>query len=77
MAIMVALLNAEPAPLGEIAPGLPSELERIVTRCLRKDVARRSQSMAEIKIELEEMKDEPDSGGSMRKPSPARIHAKH
>jgi len=35
--------------------GLPRELERIVLRCLRKDAARRSQSMAEIKLELEEL----------------------
>ena len=37
MATMAAVLNQEPAPLGEIVPGLSRELERIVTRCLRKD----------------------------------------
>ena len=65
MATMVALLSREPAPLGEIAPGLPRELERIVTRCLRKDLVRRSQSMAEIKIALEELKEETESGASI------------
>jgi serine/threonine protein kinase len=63
MATVAAILNREPEPLTEIAPGLPKELERIVTRCLRKDVARRSQSMAEIKIALEEPKEETESVG--------------
>ncbi len=77
MATMVALLNREPAPLGEIAPGLPKELERIVTRCLRKDLARRSQSMAEIKIALEELKEETESGASMSMAPAARRPANH
>lgn len=65
MATMAAVLNQEAAPLGELVPGLPRDLERIVTRCLRKDLARRSQSMAEIKIALEELKEEAESGASM------------
>ena len=62
MATMAAVLNQEPPPLAELAPGLPKELERIVARCLRKDLSRRSQSMAEIKIALEELKEESESG---------------
>jgi serine/threonine protein kinase/WD40 repeat protein len=64
MKTMAAVLNQEPPPLAEIAPELPRELERIVARCLRKDLARRSQSMAEIKIALEELKEESESGAS-------------
>ncbi|MGO9256834.1 MAG: protein kinase domain-containing protein [Bryobacteraceae bacterium] len=64
MATMAAVLNQEPPPLAEIAPGLPKELERIVARCLRKDLSRRSQSMAEIRIALEELKEETESGAS-------------
>jgi eukaryotic-like serine/threonine-protein kinase len=62
MKTMAAVLNQEPAPLAEIAPEVPKELERIVVRCLRKDLARRSQSMAQIKIELEDLKEESASG---------------
>jgi serine/threonine protein kinase len=61
MATMAAVLNQEPVPLAEVIPGLPKELERIVTRCLRKDLTRRSQSMAEIKLALEELKEEAES----------------
>jgi serine/threonine protein kinase len=61
LATMAAILNQEPVPLSEIVPGLPKELERIVTRCLRKDLVRRSQSMAEIKVALEELKEETES----------------
>lgn len=64
MATMAAVLNQEPVPLSESAPDLPKELERIVARCLRKDLARRSQSMAEIKIALDELKEETASGSS-------------
>ena len=62
MKTMAAVMTQEPTQLSEIAPAVPRELERIVTRCLRKDLARRSQSMAEIKLALEELKNESESG---------------
>src|SRR5215469_7888241 len=65
MATIAAILHEFPPPLGKTVPGLPKELERIVNRCLRKDLARRSQSMAEIKIALEDLKEETESGASV------------
>jgi len=56
---IAAILNREPEPLAETTP---RELDRIVQRCLRKDPARRFQSMADLKVALEELKDESDSG---------------
>ena len=41
---------------------LPKELERIILRCLRKEPNRRFQNMADVKIELLEVKEESDSG---------------
>jgi Tol biopolymer transport system component len=76
MATMAAILNKEPQPLAELAPDLPRELERIVARCLRKELPRRSQSMAEIKIALEELKDETESGMSAASPAAARVPAR-
>jgi serine/threonine protein kinase/Tol biopolymer transport system component len=48
-----------PAPnLKEINPGLPDDLQRIIRRCLAKDPERRYQSMKEVAIELEELRQE-------------------
>jgi len=62
MATIAAILKDEPESTSSILPRLPVEVERVVTRCLRKDLARRSQSMAEIRIALQDLKDESESG---------------
>jgi eukaryotic-like serine/threonine-protein kinase len=62
MATLAAILNREPEPLAVVAPGVPKEVERIVARCLRKELGRRSQNMAEVKLALEELKEESESG---------------
>jgi serine/threonine protein kinase len=49
------ILQREPKPLSEAAPGLPAELANIVHRCLRKDPARRFQYMDDVKVELLEV----------------------
>jgi serine/threonine protein kinase/Tol biopolymer transport system component len=54
-----AVLNKEPAPL---SPDIPHDLEKTITRCLRKDPARRFQTMADLKVALEDLKEEFDSG---------------
>jgi Tol biopolymer transport system component/predicted Ser/Thr protein kinase len=56
--VVSAILNKEPAPLGV---EIPHDLERIITRCMRKDPARRFQNMADLKVALEELKEESDS----------------
>src|SRR5207245_906662 len=59
---MAAILTAEPAPLSRDTGAAPPELARIVNRCLRKAVEKRWQSMADVRIALEEFKQELDSG---------------
>ena len=59
---VAAVLKSEPRPAREMAEGLPRELQRIIARCLRKDLGRRSQSIAEVKLELEELIEESESG---------------
>ena len=56
---LAAVLYLEPPSL---PAGTPSELERVVARCLRKDPARRLQTMADLRVALEELKEESDSG---------------
>ncbi len=62
MSTVAAIIMQEPVPVGEAAPGLPGELERLINRCLRKDRNQRWQAMADVKITLEELKREEDAG---------------
>jgi serine/threonine protein kinase len=70
---LAAILQKEPAPVRELVPAVPAEVERVVMRCLRKDPARRFQTMADLKVALEELKEQSDSGSrsSLRNPKPA------
>ncbi|MCP5114282.1 MAG: protein kinase, partial [bacterium] len=62
MSTLAAIINKEPLPVHQAGEGVPSELERIVNWCLRKRLDRRAQHMDEIKIALEELKEETASG---------------
>jgi serine/threonine protein kinase len=62
MSTLAAVLNQEPKPAIEISLSVPHDLEKIITRCLRKDPSRRFQHMADLKVALEELKEESDSG---------------
>jgi serine/threonine protein kinase len=59
---LAAILNKEPPPVREIAADAPRDLEKIIARCLRKDPNRRFQHMADVKVALEELKEESESG---------------
>jgi len=62
LSMLAAIVNQEPPSVRQVVEGLPSEMDRVVTRCLRKDPARRFQTMADLKVALEELKEESDSG---------------
>jgi len=55
LSTLVAILHREPTPLGT---PIPSDLEKIITRCLRKDPARRFQTMSQLKVALEDLSNE-------------------
>lgn len=61
-ATMAAVLHKEAKPPREIVPDVPAELDRVITRCLRKDPAKRQQHMTDVKVLLEELKEESESG---------------
>jgi serine/threonine protein kinase len=71
MSTLAAILNREPQPL---TPTTPRELDRIVTRCLRKDPTRRWQNMADLKVALEDLQEEADSGSLEASAIPVRKH---
>ena len=68
MSTLASILQQEPKPPTELDSRIPRELERLITRCLRKDPDRRFQHMADLKVALEELKEESESG----KLTPAR-----
>jgi len=59
---LAAIVEKEPQPPSAISSTTPPELDRLILRCLRKDINRRSQTMADLKLALEELRDESESG---------------
>ena len=62
LSTLASVLHNEPKPLGQAAEGIPREVERIIMRCLRKDPERRWQSMADLKVALEDALEEVELG---------------
>jgi Tol biopolymer transport system component/predicted Ser/Thr protein kinase len=59
---LATVRTSEPEPPGRVVPGLPVDLEKIIVRCLRKSPERRWQSMADLKVALEDLQEESDAG---------------
>jgi serine/threonine protein kinase len=59
---IASILREEPKPISQVVEGLPRDAEKIVRRCLRKDPERRFQTMADLRVALEDLKEESDSG---------------
>jgi serine/threonine protein kinase len=55
MALLAAVIEQEPEPLPET---LPPDLVKIILRCLRKEPARRYQTAADLKVALEDLREE-------------------
>jgi len=78
-----AVLYKDPQPASQAVAEIPPELDRIIARCLKKDPERRWQSMADVKVALEELRDELDSShfahavptAAIRRPSHMRLWA--
>jgi Tol biopolymer transport system component/tRNA A-37 threonylcarbamoyl transferase component Bud32 len=59
---LAAILKENPRPASQVVESVPKEVERLISRCLRKEVNQRAQHMDDVKIVLEELKQESDSG---------------
>jgi len=57
-----AVLRDDVRSLAEVAPDVPPQLESIITRCLKKDPDQRWQSMHEVRMALEVLRKQSDSG---------------
>jgi predicted Ser/Thr protein kinase/WD40 repeat protein len=70
---LAAVIATDPAPPKTARGPLPPEVERVVMRALRKDPQRRWQTMADLKVALQDMKDDSESGRlSAAAPAPPR-----
>ena len=61
--VFEAILNREPAPIGQLNASLPPELNRILGKALEKDRALRYQTATDFKTDMMRLKRDADSGG--------------
>jgi serine/threonine protein kinase/Flp pilus assembly protein TadD len=76
--VFESILNRTPAPPTRLNPGMPAELDRIISKALEKDRDLRYQSSTELLSDLKRLKRDTDSGreaaargDSPRQPEPA------
>jgi serine/threonine protein kinase len=55
LSVLSKILKEDPTPPGQLAAAIPQELEKTILRCLRKDPARRYQTMADLKVALQDL----------------------
>lgn len=70
VSIISAIIKDTPKPITDSNPDLPSDLARIVRRCLAKDPERRYQTAADLRNELEDLKQD---SGSAAVPAPRTV----
>jgi serine/threonine protein kinase len=58
---MAAVITLDPASPSGISRTLPAGVEQVVMRCLRKDAQRRWQNMSDLKVALQDLKEESES----------------
>ncbi len=62
LSTLASVLHSDPVPPSQLGQAIPRDVERIISRCLRKDPQRRWQSMADIKVALEDVLEELEAG---------------
>jgi len=56
--LVSSILKDEPPLLREVDPAMPGQLERIVSKTLRKDLKHRYQDIRDLEIDIEDLRDE-------------------
>jgi hypothetical protein len=59
-----AVIRGEPKAPTALISKLPTELEKVILRCLRKDPTRRFEHIGDVRIALQDIKEEADSSGA-------------
>ena len=72
LSTLSAILKEDPKAVSSVVQDAPRDLEKVISRCLRKDPVRRFQHMDDLKVTLEELKEESESGKLAAPAVPAR-----
>ncbi|MCW5966371.1 MAG: serine/threonine-protein kinase [Bryobacterales bacterium] len=70
---MRAVIEQPPRPISEVASGVPQELAGVLRRCLRKQPDRRYQHLLDLKIELQNFREEMEFAEIIESVQPARL----
>jgi eukaryotic-like serine/threonine-protein kinase len=71
--MLSAVIRAQPKAPSALVPTISTDLEKVVLRCLRKDSERRFQHIGDVKIALQDIKEELESGAGLLRRSRARV----
>jgi serine/threonine protein kinase/Tol biopolymer transport system component len=69
VSVISSIIKDTPLSVTDLKPSLPRELSRIIKRCLAKDADRRYQSAKDLGNDLEDLKQEQESGELIRGPA--------
>jgi eukaryotic-like serine/threonine-protein kinase len=69
--IILAIVDREPPPLSERVPDAPQELERIVSKALRKDRAARYQDAKDLLLDLRDLRQELEFRAKLARSAPS------
>jgi eukaryotic-like serine/threonine-protein kinase len=72
--IAKAILEQPPKPISEIVTGVPQDLVRVLRRCLRKDPDRRYQHLLDLKIDLQNFREEMEFAEIVEQVERPRFH---
>jgi eukaryotic-like serine/threonine-protein kinase len=73
VSLISSILKDTPTPVTEINPGLPGGLARVIRRSLAKDPSRRYQTATDLRNDLEDLKQEVESGVTEMSASRPRV----
>jgi Tol biopolymer transport system component len=62
MSTMASIINEPAKAVSQVNATVPRDIERIISRCHRKDPSKRVQSMADLRVALEELRDDFNAG---------------
>jgi Tol biopolymer transport system component len=65
VALLASIVRDEPEKVSTLIPAVPADLEKVVARALRKEPGRRFHSMTDLRVELQEIQEELESGISI------------